>query len=68
MRRRRVQPTTRKVRERGERREQRRADRHWATEAAVRVADELGIDLSQLEGTGSEDRMTVKDVRAAQEA
>ena len=59
---------TRKVRELGERREQRRADKYHATEAAVRVADELGIDLARLEGTGSEGRITVKDVRQAQEA
>jgi hypothetical protein len=59
---------TRKVRELGERREQRRVDRYKATEAAVRVADELGIDLAELEGTGSEGRITVKDVREAQEA
>ena len=59
---------TRKVRELGERREQRRADKYQATEAAVRVADELGIDLAELNGTGSEGRITVKDVREAQEA
>jgi pyruvate/2-oxoglutarate dehydrogenase complex dihydrolipoamide acyltransferase (E2) component len=68
MRRRRVKPTTRKVRGLGERREQRRADRDRAAEAAVRVADELGIDLSRLGGTGSEGRITVEDVLAAQEA
>jgi e3 binding domain len=59
---------TRKLRELGERREQRRAEKYNATETAVRVADELGIDLAQLEGTGSEGRITVKDVREAQEA
>jgi hypothetical protein len=59
---------TRKVRELGERREQRRADKYNATETAMRVADELGIDLAQLEGTGTEGRITVKDVRHAQEA
>ena len=59
---------TRKVRELGERREQRRAEKYKATEAAVRVADELGIDLAELIGTGSEGRITVKDVREAQEA
>jgi e3 binding domain len=58
---------TRKVRELGERREQRRAEKYHATEAAIRMADELGIDLAQLEGTGSEGRITVKDVREAQE-
>jgi hypothetical protein len=59
---------TRKVRELGERREQRRAEKYKATEAAVRVADELGIDLTELSGTGSEGRITVRDVREAQEA
>jgi hypothetical protein len=59
---------TRKVRELGERREQRRAEKHRATAAARRVADQLGIDLARLEGTGSEGRITLKDVRQAQEA
>jgi hypothetical protein len=58
----------RKVRELGERREQRRAEKHNATEAALRIAGELGIDLDEVEGTGSEGRITVNDVRAAQEA
>jgi len=57
---------TRKVRELGERREQRRAEKHRATEAAVRLADELGLDLAQVEGSGSEGRITVHDVRAAE--
>jgi hypothetical protein len=57
----------RKVRDMGERRQQRRAEKYQATEAAVRIADELGIDLAQLEGTGSEGRITVNDVRQAQE-
>jgi hypothetical protein len=59
---------SRKMRELGERREQRRAEKYQATEAAVRAADELGIDLAELEGTGSEGRITVNDVRAAVEA
>jgi hypothetical protein len=59
---------SRKVRELGERREQRRAEKYQATEAAVRTADELGVDLAELEGTGSEGRITVNDVRAAVEA
>jgi pyruvate dehydrogenase E2 component (dihydrolipoamide acetyltransferase) len=60
---------SRKVRELGERREQKRAEKHRATEAAVRLADELGIDLEQVQGTGSEGRITISDVReAAQEA
>jgi hypothetical protein len=59
---------TRKVREMGERREQRRAQKHNATEAAVRIADELGIDLADLDGTGTGGRITVNDVREAVEA
>ena len=35
---------------------------------SLRVADELGIDLAELNGTGSEGRITVRDVREAQEA
>jgi hypothetical protein len=56
---------TRKVRELGERRERRRAEQR-ATDAALRVADELGIDLAEIDGTGREGQITVKDVREAQ--
>ena len=59
---------TRKVRELGERREQRRAEKHNATDAALRIADELGIDLAHIEGTGSGGRITVKDVQQPQSA
>jgi e3 binding domain len=59
---------TRKVRQLGERRQQRRAEKHHATDAATRLADELGVDLGDLEGTGSDGRITVRDVREAQEA
>ena len=59
---------TRKVRELGERREQRRAHKHNATDAAIRIADEFGIDLADVEGTGSDGRVTVKDVRGAVKA
>jgi hypothetical protein len=59
---------TRKVRELSQRRQHRRAEKYEATEAAVRIADELGIDLAQIEGTGSDGRITVKDIRQAQEA
>jgi hypothetical protein len=54
---------SRKVREIGERREQRRAQKYNATDTAVRIADELGIDLEQLEGSGADGRITAKDVR-----
>jgi pyruvate/2-oxoglutarate dehydrogenase complex dihydrolipoamide acyltransferase (E2) component len=52
---------------RGEAREQK--DKAQATPAAARKAEELGVDLSQIEGTGSGGRITVKDVtRAANQA
>ena len=36
-----------------------------ATPAAERKAEDLGVDLSQIEGTGSGGRITVKDVTEA---
>jgi pyruvate/2-oxoglutarate dehydrogenase complex dihydrolipoamide acyltransferase (E2) component len=36
-----------------------------ATKAAKQKAQELGVDLSQVEGSGSEGRVTVKDVTSA---
>jgi pyruvate/2-oxoglutarate dehydrogenase complex dihydrolipoamide acyltransferase (E2) component len=36
-----------------------------ATPAAERRAEELGVDLSRVEGTGSGGRITVKDVKSA---
>ena len=36
-----------------------------ATPAADRRAEELGVDLSQVRGTGSGGRITVKDVQSA---
>jgi len=59
---------TRKMRELIERREQRRAEKHRATEAAMRIADELGVDLDRLQGTGSDGRITARDVRQSVEA
>jgi pyruvate/2-oxoglutarate dehydrogenase complex dihydrolipoamide acyltransferase (E2) component len=59
---------TRKVMELGERRRRRRAEKHHATEPAIRQASELGVDLDDLEGSGAEGRITVRDVKqAAQE-
>ncbi len=37
------------------------------TPAALRTAEELGVDLSQVEGSGSGGRITVKDVRSTAE-
>jgi pyruvate/2-oxoglutarate dehydrogenase complex dihydrolipoamide acyltransferase (E2) component len=44
-------------------------DKAQATPATLRKAEELGMDLSQIEGTGSGGRITVKDViEAAKQA
>ncbi len=58
----------RKARELGDRRRQRRAEKHNATPAALKAAKEGGVDLDEVEGTGAEGRITVKDVREAAEA
>ena len=42
-------------------------DRAQATPAAERKADELGVELSQIEGTGSGGLVTVKDVTSLSE-
>ena len=42
-----------------------RKDKAQATPAAERKAEDLGVDLSQIEGTGSGGRITVKDVTEA---
>lgn len=59
---------THKAAELGERRRERRATKHNATEAALREAESAGIDLDDLEGSGAEGRITVKDVKAASPA
>jgi pyruvate/2-oxoglutarate dehydrogenase complex dihydrolipoamide acyltransferase (E2) component len=57
----------------GERRRRKRAEKHNATEehnateAAIRQASELGVDLGELEGSGAEGRITVRDVKQATE-
>lgn len=56
---------THKAAELGEKRRQRRALKHNATEAALREAETSGVDLDDVEGSGAEGRITVKDVRAA---
>ena len=40
-------------------------DKAQATPAAERKAEDLGVDLSEIEGTGSGGRITVKDVTGA---
>jgi hypothetical protein len=56
---------THKARALGERRRQRRAMKHNATEAALRKAEETGVDIEDVEGTGAEGRVTVHDVEKA---
>ncbi len=56
---------SRKVKEIGERRRERKADEVNATPAAVDLADELDVDLYLVDGTGADDRITVADVRRA---
>jgi 2-oxoacid dehydrogenase-like protein with E3 subunit-binding domain len=56
---------THKVMEMGERRRQRRAEKHNATAAALRKAEEQGVDIDDVEGTGAEGRVTVHDVEKA---
>ena len=57
----------RKAKEVGERRKERKADELNATEAALRTAEELDVDLEDVDGTGPEGRITIRDVRQAQE-
>ena len=59
---------TRKARELGERRRQKRQEKYDATDAARDAADDLGIDLGDVEGTGTDGRITVNDVRQMAEA
>jgi pyruvate/2-oxoglutarate dehydrogenase complex dihydrolipoamide acyltransferase (E2) component len=56
---------TRKMKEFGERRRRKRADKHSATEAAMRQAEELGVDIDEIDGSGADGRITVQDVRRA---
>ena len=54
-----------KAMEIGEKRRQKRAQKHNATEAAMRKAQEAGVDIDEVEGTGAEGRVTVHDVEKA---
>ena len=58
----------RKAKEVGERRNERKAEELNATEAAMKTAEELEVDLEDVDGTGPEGRITIRDVRQAQEA
>jgi hypothetical protein len=57
-----------KAMELGEKRRQKRAQKHNATEAAMRKAQEAGVDIDDVEGTGAEGRVTVHDVEKAASA
>jgi hypothetical protein len=57
---------TRKVMEMGERHRENRADKHNATAAALREAGDAGIDIEEIEGTGADGRVTLRDVQKAQ--
>ncbi len=54
-----------KALEMGERRRQRRATKHNATTGALRKAEELGLDIDEVEGSGAEGRVTVHDIEKA---
>jgi pyruvate/2-oxoglutarate dehydrogenase complex dihydrolipoamide acyltransferase (E2) component len=56
---------TRKVMEIGEKRREKRADKHHATAAAMREAEDAGLDIEEIEGTGSDGRVTLRDVQNA---
>jgi hypothetical protein len=56
---------THKAMELGERRRQRRAEKHHATAAALQRAEEHGLDIEEVKGTGAEGRVTVHDVEKA---
>ncbi|HEY8467898.1 MAG TPA: E3 binding domain-containing protein [Solirubrobacterales bacterium] len=57
-----------KVKGISEKRRQRKAERAHATDRAMELADDLGVDLEAIEGSGAEGKITVKDVRAAASA
>lgn len=56
---------THKAAELGERRRQRRATKHDATDAARREAEATGIALDGIEGSGVDGRITLSDVKEA---
>ncbi|HYV14575.1 MAG TPA: E3 binding domain-containing protein [Conexibacter sp.] len=56
---------TRKAIEIGERRKQQQAEQHHATTAALRKAQELDVDLDEIDGTGADGRITIRDVHHA---
>jgi hypothetical protein len=59
------QAATQKAKELAERRRQKRAEKYDATASALQLADELGVDLDDIKGTGAKGRITVRDVKKA---
>jgi len=59
------QAATQKAKELAERRRQKRAEKYDATASALQLADELGVDLDDVKGTGAKGRITVRDVKKA---
>jgi hypothetical protein len=55
----------RKAKEIRERRRERQAEEVNATPRAVELAQELDVDLEEIDGTGADGRITVRDVRSA---
>ncbi len=53
------------MKEVGERRRHRKAEEHDATDRAYEIADELGVDLDDVEGSGAGGRITVRDIQRA---
>jgi pyruvate dehydrogenase E2 component (dihydrolipoamide acetyltransferase) len=53
------------VRNLGDRRRERLADKHPATDAAKRLAQQAGVDIGSIEGSGKGGRVTVGDVKGA---
>jgi hypothetical protein len=58
---------THKVMELGERRRDRRAERHNTTPRALELAHDLGVDLNEIDGSGAGGRITARDVRRFEE-
>ena len=54
-----------KAKELKQRRRERKAEQHNATERAMELARETGVDLDDVKGSGAEGRITVEDVRSA---
>jgi pyruvate/2-oxoglutarate dehydrogenase complex dihydrolipoamide acyltransferase (E2) component len=57
---------TRKAKEVAENQKERKAEELNATEAALRTANELEVDIDSVEGTGPDGRITIRDVKRAQ--